>query len=127
MHDQDIAIIKALVPVAWSDGVFSDHEKETILGLLAAYDATEAEKERVLGFAAEKRTLDDIDLQELSAEDRRVLLQHAVLLSYADGDQNAAEIEFLAKLALRLKIPADEAAAVMAASAQRAQKLLGRL
>jgi tellurite resistance protein len=127
MHEQDIAIIKALVPVAWSDGVYSDHEKETLQGLLAAYDATEEEKERILAFASEKRTLDDIDLQELSAQDRRVLLQHAVLLTYADGDQNPEEVAFLSLLAQRLKIPAEEAASVMAASAERAKKLLGRL
>jgi tellurite resistance protein len=127
MHEQDMAIIKALVPVAWSDGVYSDHEKETLEGLLAAYDATEAEKNSILGFAAEKRTLDDIDLQELSAQDRRVLLQHAVLLTYADGDQKPEEAAFLDQMAERLKIPADEAKSVMAASAERAKKMLGRL
>jgi tellurite resistance protein len=127
MHEQDMAIIKALVPVAWSDGVYSDHEKQTLEGLLAAYDATEDEKERIMGFAAEKRTLDDIDLQELSAEDRRVLLQHAVLLTFADGDQNPEEVAFLQLLSQRLKIPADEATVVMAASAERAKKLLGQL
>jgi tellurite resistance protein len=127
MHEQDMSIIKALVPVAWADGEYSAHEKETLEGLLAAYEATEEEKERILGFAAEKKTLDDIDLQELSAEDRRVLLQHAVLLTFADGDQNAAEVEFLGKLAQRLKIPPDEATAVMAASAERAKKLLNQL
>ncbi len=127
MHEQDMAIIKALVPVAWADGAYSDHEKETLEGLLAAYDATEDEKERILGFAAEKRTLDDIDLQELSSQDRRVLLQHAVLLTYADGDQKPVDAAFLTKLAERLKIPEDEAKSVMAASAERAKKLLGKL
>jgi len=127
MHDEDMAIIKALVPVAWSDGVYSDHEKETLEGLLAAYDATQDEKKQILAFAAEKRTLDDINLQELSAEDRRVLLQHAVLITYADGDQNPEEAAFLGLLAQRLKIPPEEASAVMAASAERAKKLLKQL
>jgi len=89
MHEQDLAIIKALVPVAWSDGEYSEHEKQTIEGLLAAYDATAEEKDAILGYASEKRTLDDISLQELSGEDRRVLLQHAVLVTFADGGQNA--------------------------------------
>jgi tellurite resistance protein len=127
MHEGDIAIIKALVPVAWSDGTYSAHEKETLEGLLAAYDATEEEKARILGFAAEKRTLDDIDLQELSAENRRVLLQHAVLLTYSDGDQKPEDAAFLTLLAQRLRIPADEATAVMAASAERAKKLMKHL
>jgi uncharacterized tellurite resistance protein B-like protein len=124
MHEQDLAIVKALVPVAWADGEYSSHERETLAGLLAAYDATEEEKERILGFAAEKRTLDDIDLQELSAQDRRVLLQHAVLLTFADGVQKPVEAEFLNLLADRLKVPADEAKSVMDAAAERAKKLL---
>ena len=127
MHEQDLAIIKALVPVAWSDGEYSDHEKQTLEGLLAAYDATEDEKAAILGYAAEKRTLEDISLQDLSSVDRRVLLQHAVLVTFADGGQNDAELAFLDRLADRLKIPAEEAKSVMAASAERARKLLGQL
>jgi tellurite resistance protein len=124
MHDQDLAIVRALVPVAWADGEYSPRERETLEGLLAAYDATPEEKERILGFAAEKKTLDDIDLQELSAEDRRVLLQHAVLLTFADGAQKPEEAQFLHLLAERLKIPADEATSVMEAASERAKKLL---
>jgi tellurite resistance protein len=124
MHDQDLAIVRALVPVAWADGEYSPRERETLEGLLAAYDATQEEKERILGFASEKRTLDDIDLQELSTEDRRVLLQHAVLLTFADGTQKPVDAQFLHLLAERLKIPADEAKGVMEAAAERAKKLL---
>ncbi len=124
MHDQDLAIVKALIPVAWADGEYSARERETIEGLLAAYDATPEEKERILGFAAEKKTLDDIDLQELSAQDRRVLLQHAVLLTFSDGAQKPVDAQFLHLLAEHLKIPADEAKGVMDAAAERAKKLL---
>jgi uncharacterized tellurite resistance protein B-like protein len=127
MHEQELAIVKALVPVAWADGTYSEKEKETLEALLAAYDATPDEKNQVLGFAAEKRTLDDIDLQQLDAHDRRVLLQHAVLLTFASGAQSAEDAKFLELLASRLKIPADEAKAVMAAAAERAKKSLGLL
>jgi tellurite resistance protein len=127
MHEQDLAIVKALVPVAWADGQFSDKEKETLEGFLAAYDATEDEKEKILGFAADKRTLDDINLQELGAADRRILLQHAVLLTYADGDPNQAETKFVVLLAAHLKIPDEEAKVVIAAAAERAKKQRGQL
>ena len=126
MHEQDLAIVKALVPVAWADGHFSDKEKETLEGFLAAYDATEEEKERILGYASDQRTLDDINLQELGAADRRVLLQHAVLLTYADGDPNPQETGFVQRLAAHLKIPDDEAKAVIAAAADRAKKFRGQ-
>src|SRR5687767_5753757 len=87
MHEQDMAIVKALVPVAWADGVFAEREKEMLDALLDAYSASDEEKQEVQRYAQTKRTIDEIDLQELSADDRRVLLQHAVLLTFADGDQ----------------------------------------
>jgi tellurite resistance protein len=124
MHEQDIAIVKALVPVAWADGEFADQEKETLEALLDAYSATDEEKAALREYAKERRTLDDIELQDLSADDRRVLLQHAVLLSFADGKQTPDEIEFLGQLAMKLKIPGAEAKETMHAAAERAKKFL---
>jgi uncharacterized tellurite resistance protein B-like protein len=124
MHAQDLAIVKALVPVAWADGEFAAQEMETLDALLDAYSATDEEKRALKEYAREKRTLDEIELQELSTDDRRVLLQHAVLLSFADGKQTPDEVEFLGKLAAKLKIPDAEAKAVMASAAERAEKFL---
>ena len=127
MHEQDIAIVKALVPVAWADGTFAAQEKEMLDALLDAYSATEDEKTALLKYAAEKRSLDDIDLQELSTDDRRVLLNHAVLLTFADGEQGKEELELLRKLAERLRIPDDEAKTLLDAGAARAKKFLNLL
>jgi uncharacterized membrane protein YebE (DUF533 family) len=124
MHDQDMAIVKALVPVAWADGVFAQPEKEMIDAVLDAYRATDKEKEIVHEYAETKRTLDDIDMQELSADDRRVLFQHAVLLSFADGDQSADEATFLQALAKKLRLPDDDMKTLMTAGAERAKKYL---
>lgn len=124
MHEQDLAIVKALVPVAWADGVFEAHEKEMLDALLDAYRASDAEKAMVRQYAETRRTLDDIDPQDLSADDRRVLFQHAVLLTFADGDQSPDEVRLLRDLAKKLRLPDDEAAALMSASAERAKKYL---
>jgi uncharacterized membrane protein YebE (DUF533 family) len=124
MHEQDAAIIKALVPVAWADGVYADREREMIDALLDAYCADDREKEALLEYAAQPKTLDDIDLQELSADDRRILLQHAVLLTFSDGDQSPEELATLQALSNKLRIPEAEATALMAASGARAKKLL---
>jgi tellurite resistance protein len=124
MHDETYAIIQALVPVAWADGDFAEKEKEMLDALLDAYEATPEEKKRLQEYAKEKRTLDDINLQDLSAGDRRVLLQHAVLLSFADGEQHPAESKLLTELATKLKVPAEEAKAVMAEAEARAKKNL---
>ena len=127
MHDQDFAIVKALVPVAWADGEFAQREKDTIEALLEAFGADDVEKEKIRAFAETKRTLDDINLQELSADDRRILLQHAVLLSFADGKQDDKEREFLDELCKRLKIPGEEAKAIMDLASARARKFLNLL
>ncbi len=127
MHDQDFAIVKALVPVAWADGEFAQREKDTLEALLEAFGADDVEKEKIRAFAETKKTLDDINLQELSADDRRILLQHAVLLSFADGKQDDQERAFLDELCKRLKIPGEEAKAIMDAAAARAKKFLNLL
>lgn len=124
MQEETYALIQALVPVAWADGDFADKEKEMLDALLDAYEATPEEKKRLQEYAKEKRTLDDINLQDLSAGDRRVCLQHAVLLSFADGEQHPAESKLIADLATKLKIPADEAKAVIQEAEARAKKNL---
>ena len=92
--------------------------------LLEAYEASPEEKTKLQEYAKEKRTLDDINLQDLSAASRRVLLQHAVLLSFADGEQHATESTLIGELAVKLKIPADEAKAVITEADARAKKNL---
>jgi uncharacterized membrane protein YebE (DUF533 family) len=124
MHSQDVAILKALVVVAWSDGDFAAVEREAIDGLLAAYGASETEKAEIQEFAKEQRSLDDIELQELSAADRRVLLQHAVLVTYTEKEPSPRQVAFLTELAARLKVPADEAVSVIDAARDRVMKLL---
>jgi uncharacterized tellurite resistance protein B-like protein len=127
MHDQDTAILRALVPVAWADGVFAEREREMLDALLDAYCASDDEKKALLAYAAERRTLDDIDLQELSADDRRVLLQHAVLLSFVDGNQGPEEAATIEALAKKLRIPDAEARTLVTAGAERAKRLLNLL
>lgn len=127
MHEQQIAIVKGLVPVAWADGDFGEKEREAIGGLLAAYGASEDEKKALFDYAGEKRTLDDINLQDLSASDRRVLLQTAVVISFVDGEQSVEESTMLVELASRLRIPDEEAKVVMSEAAARAKKHLGLL
>lgn len=127
MHEEEFAIIHALVPVAWADGELAEKEKEMLDALLDAYGASDAEKAQIREYAKIRRTLEDINLQDLSADDRRVLLQHAVLLTFADGEQHATESAFLGQLATKLRIPDDEAKHVIAAAEDRARKNLALL
>lgn len=127
MQDEERAIIHALLPVAWADGDFGEQEREMIRGLLEAYGASEAESDEVFDRAKEKLGLDSIELQELSAGDRRVVLAHAVTLTLADGIQHPAEHTFLDELAQHLRIPAEEAKEVMTQAEARAKAHLSDL
>ena len=127
MHEQDKAIVQSLVSVAWADGTFEQREREMLEGLLQAFGASEDEAKELRSYAEQKRSLDDVPLTELSADDRRVLLQHAVVLTWVDGEQAAAEKTFLAELRQRLNVPTDEAEPLMMAAEERAKRYLSLL
>jgi len=127
MHEQNMAIVKSLVSVAWADGVFADAEKDMVEALIAAFEADEAEAREIRAYATVKRTIDDVPVTELSADDRRVLVQHAVLLTYVDGNQDASEKAFIDQLCQRLRIPDDEAKALVDSAEARAKRFLNLL
>jgi len=127
MHDENMAILKSLVSVAWADGVFADEEREMVDALIAAFEANEDEAKEIRDYAAQKRTLDDIPLTDLSADDRRVLVQHAVLLTYVDGAQHETEKQFIGDLCAKLRIPDDEAKGLIEGAEARAKRFLNLL
>ncbi|WP_437619423.1 TerB family tellurite resistance protein [Sorangium sp. So ce1151] len=124
MQEQSMAIVKSLVSVAWADGEFHDAEREMVEGLIAAFEANEEQATEIRAYAAERRTLDDAPLGELGGEDRRALLQHAVLLTFVDGEQHDAEKQYLAALCKKLEIPELESEQLIKSAEARARRLL---
>ena len=124
MHEQDLAMVKGLVSVAWADGHVAGEESEVIEALLQAFNATPSEKREIEAYAAIPRTIDDVPVTELSYDDRRVLLQHAVLITHADGQHNDDEKRMLDALCERLRIPNVEAKGIIDAAARRAKAML---
>src|SRR3954465_13237614 len=127
MHEQDKAILKSFVSVAWADGRIAAEESEVLEALLQAFEASAEEAGEIRDYAKTKRTLEDIPLTELSAEDRRTLLQHAVLITFIDGEQAAEEKALLLELCEKLRIPADEAITLLGAAEGRAKRFLDLL
>ena len=127
MHEQDKAILQSLVSVAWADGTFAEREREMLEALLETFGATEDEAKELRAYAKTKRTLDDIPLTELSADDRRLLLSHAVVLSWVDGEQHDDESGFLHQLSEKLHIPDNEVREIMKAGDERAKRMLALL
>jgi len=67
--------------------------------------------------------MDDIPLTDLSATDRRVLLQHAVLLAFSDGEPTEGERAFINALSEKLHLPPDEAKELISAAEARTRRL----
>ena len=127
MHEQNMAILKSLCAVAWADGRVADDEREVIEALLQAFGASDNESQLIRDYVAEPKTLDDIPLTEMSADDRRVLLQHAVFLTYIDGHQDEKEKALLEALAERLHISNEERRQLIDLATDRAQRFLNLL
>jgi len=127
MHEQDRAIVESLVSVAWADGDFADKEREMLDALLESFGASDDEAQQIRDYAKTARTLDDIPLTELSVDDRRTLLNTAVLLSWVDGAQHDKEKQFLEALRDKLHIPEDEAQGIIDLANERAKKNLSLL
>jgi len=124
MHIQNLAILKGLVTVAWADGRMAGEEKEVLEALLQAFEATPSEAHEVRMFARDPKKLSDVPLHDLSADARRLLLQHAVLLSFVDGEQDQREKQIIDELCEVLRIPSIESRGLVAAAEERAKSLL---
>lgn len=127
MEEHQEAMVKSLVAVAWADGRMDGEETEVIEALLSAFEVDAEDAEQIREFAKEPKKLADVPLTDLSASDRRLLLQHAVILSFIDGEQSAPEKKVLAELVERLHLPAAEARVLLEASEHRAKRLLDLL
>ena len=124
MHIQNLAILKGLVSVAWADGRMAGEEKEVLEALLQAFEATPSEAHELRMYAREPKKLSDVPLHDLSADARRLLLQHAVLLSFVDGEQDQKEKQIIDELCEVLRIPSIESRGLVAAAEERAKSLL---
>ncbi len=127
MQAHQEAMVKSLVAVAWADGRMDGEESEVIEALLSSFEVADADADHIRTFAKEPKTLDDVPLTDLSASDRRLLLQHAVILTYIDGEQSSEEKTVLGDLAQRLRIPEAEAKVLLQAAETRAKALLDLL
>jgi tellurite resistance protein len=127
VKDYQEAMLRSLVAIAWADGHFASEEGEVIDALISTFGLSEQDAGKVRDYAKTPRSLDDVPVSDLSAEDRRLLLQHAVILSYIDGGQTERELDIIDDLVDRLHIPEKEADALISAANERAKKLMDLL
>jgi tellurite resistance protein len=124
MNNEDMAILKSLVVVAWVDGQVHEHELEHIEALINAFGADETQANEVRDFAKSPRGMADIPITDLSRDDRRVLLNHAVVLTHIDGEQTEKERQVITDLTAALRIDDGEATRIVEAAEARVKRLL---
>lgn len=125
MEKYQEAMLKALVAVAWADGHFADEETEIVEAMISLFRVDAEGSELMRSFARVPRTIDDVPVAELSPADRKLLVRHAVILSYIDGEQDDDEREVIAEVVKKLDIPENEAARLILDADVEARNLLG--
>ncbi len=109
MTSTEKAIVQALIAMAWADGSVGGPEEGVVEGLLAGFDASAEEEAELLAWARTPRTLAEVNVGALDADDRDLLLSNAALLISADGTETDAERAMLEKLAGLLELDAEAA------------------
>lgn len=118
------AMVKSLVAVAWADGRMDTEERDVLDALISAFQLSGDDAKSVRAYAASSRSMNDVAVTLLSEGDRRQVLQHAVILTYVDGEQSDTERAVIQELITKLSIPADEATEIIKSAEKRAQRLV---
>ena len=127
MTPSEANIVKSLIAVAWADGKLEQPESGVIEGLLCGFDASEDEEAELLEYARTPRTLEaDIPLDQMSQDDRELLLANAALLAQADGDESVSELALLSKLSSILGFAPERAQEIIESAGDGALNLSSR-
>jgi tellurite resistance protein len=126
MNPEDKIIVKSLIAVAWADGKVESAESELLEHLLTSFDATPDDAAELREYAKTERSLDDIPVDQLSKDDREVLLGNAGIVMRIDGSEAAEEHSMLDSLAKLLGYSADDAKRILEESRDGVLQLAAR-
>ncbi len=124
MTPEKTTIVKALIAFAWADGRVTPEEEDVVDTMLTALEATPEEKAQLKSYAETPRTLDDIEAQSLTSEQREVLVTNAAILCRADGEESPSEVALLRELGEKLGLEEGAFNAIVSASSNDAVQLL---
>jgi uncharacterized membrane protein YebE (DUF533 family) len=127
IDDTKIKLLKLLVALAWADGRVDEEEMEIVEAMLDSFQADEETAITIRAWAKQPRSLDDIDVSDLTIEDAELVLFQAVLLTFIDGEQTEKEVELLAEFIAKLGLEKEHADAVLSSATARAKELLPML
>jgi uncharacterized membrane protein YebE (DUF533 family) len=101
-------LVRALACVMWADGNASAPERKIIEQLIDELGASKEERIELKEWLDDDcSTLDDAQLEQLSEDEKQVLLTHAVVLTMADDVQLPSEKKMLDRIIERVGLPDD--------------------
>jgi uncharacterized membrane protein YebE (DUF533 family) len=107
-------LVRALACAMWADGNASPQERRIVEQVIDELGPTENERiEMNAWLDSDCSTLDDLQIERLSDDEKQVLLTHAVVLTMADDVQLPTEKALLAKIIERAALPADVVATIL--------------
>jgi uncharacterized membrane protein YebE (DUF533 family) len=117
-------LLKLLIALAWADGRVDEEEMEIVEAMLDTFEIDEATGDEIRKWAKTPRSLDDMDVSDLTKDDAGLVLYQAVLLTYIDGEQSQKEIDLLNEFMAKLGFTPGEAAPILERATARALELL---
>ena len=105
---QPLQICKFLCGVAWADADIDEGERAYILNLAQLMGLTNAELEKVNGWLELPPDPHDIAPSRLSIEDKRDLIQQALILVNIDGQVTLHEERLIKLLSKTLRLDVEE-------------------
>jgi tellurite resistance protein len=126
MTPEDRTIVQSLIAIAWADGKIENAESELLERVLVSFDATSDEAAELREYARTPRTLADIPVDQLSEDDREVLLGNAGVLMRVDGSEAAEEATLIDSLASQLGFSSADAQRILEESKDGALRLAAR-
>lgn len=106
MQDLIKGILQGVLAMALCDGELQAEERELMRSMAERLNLSEEDLAEALGDA---RNQDVEGLRSrLDHEDKKVVLQYAVMAAYADGHLDAREAEFLTELQVRMGLSPEE-------------------
>lgn len=101
-------LVRTLACVMWADGNASAQERRLVEQVIEELRPSKEERiEMSAWLDADCSTLDDVQIERLSEDEKQVLLTHAVVLAMADDVQLPTEKAILARIIERIALPGD--------------------
>ncbi len=117
-------LLKLLVALAWADGRVDAEELEVVEAMFDTFGADKETAEEIREWAKTPRSLDDVDVSELTKDDASLVLYQAVLLTFIDGEQSEKEVALLDEFMGKLGLTKEESEPILKRATERATELL---